>query len=157
MSCTNKRHILEIDELSVSFLQYEREKSTRQVELPVISKLSVSVHEGEIVAVVGSSGSGKSLLAHAILDLLPYNAKTSGAMYFDGELLTRERIHSLRGNKIAFVPQSTTYLDPLQPVGAQVRQSRKDQASGSASENCLEDINWDRAWTKSIPLSVPAV
>ncbi len=129
MSCTNKRHILEIDELSVSFLQYEREKSTRQVELPVISKLSVSVHEGEIVAVVGSSGSGKSLLAHAILDLLPYNAKTSGAMYFDGELLTRERIHSLRGNKIAFVPQSTTYLDPLQPVGAQVRQSRKDQAS----------------------------
>ena len=65
MSCTNKRHILEIDELSVSFLQYEREKSTRQVELPVISKLSVSVHEGEIVAVVGSSGSGKSLLAHA--------------------------------------------------------------------------------------------
>lgn len=129
MSCTNKRHILEIDELSVSFLQYEGKKSTRQVELPVISKLSVSVHEREIVAVVGSSGSGKSLLAHAILDLLPYNAKTSGSMYFDGELLTRERIHSLRGNKIAFVPQSTTYLDPLQPVGAQVRQSRKDPAS----------------------------
>lgn len=126
MSCTGKRHILEIEELSVSFRQYENSKSSRQIELPVISGLSVSVHEGEIVAVVGSSGSGKSLLAHAILDMLPYNAKMEGNMYFDGELLTPSRIHELRGNKIAFVPQSTTYLDPLMKVGEQVSGSRKD-------------------------------
>lgn len=128
MSCLGKKHILEIHDLSVSFLQYESSKSSTQIELPVISKLSVSVHEGEIVAVVGSSGSGKSLLAHAILDLLPYNAKTGGEMYFRGELLTKERIRSLRGNEIAFVPQSTTYLDPLMPVGAQVRGSRRSEA-----------------------------
>lgn len=126
MSCTEKRHILEIDELSVSFLQYENSRSSRQIELPVISKLSVSVHEGEIVAVVGSSGSGKSLLAHAILDMLPYNARVGGQMYFDGELLTQEKIHKLRGNKIAFVPQSTTYLDPLMKMGEQVSQTKKD-------------------------------
>jgi len=120
MSCTNKRHILEIEELSVSFLQYENDASSRQVELPVISKLSVSVHEGEIVAVVGSSGSGKSLLAHAVLGLLPYNAHVTGNMYYDGELLDKEKIEQLRGNRIAFVPQSTTYLDPLMNVGAQV-------------------------------------
>ena len=128
MSCTNKRHILEIEELSVSFLQYENDRSSRQVELPVISRLSVSVHEGEIVAVVGSSGSGKSLLAHAILGMLPYNAKVGGQMYFDGELLTAEKMKELRGNKIAFVPQSTTYLDPLMKVGEQVSQSRKNAA-----------------------------
>lgn len=127
MSCTNKRHILEIDELSVSFRQYESDKSSRQVDLPVISKLSVSVHEGEIVAVVGSSGSGKSLLAHAILGLLPYNAKVTGEMYYDGELLTEKRIRELRGNKIAFVPQSTTYLDPLMNVGAQVSGSKDEK------------------------------
>ncbi|MDO4272481.1 MAG: ABC transporter ATP-binding protein [Eubacteriales bacterium] len=126
MSCTSKRHILEIDELSVSFLQYESGKSSRQIELPVISKLSVSVHEGEIVAVVGSSGSGKSLLAHAILGLLPYNAKVAGDMYFDGELLDEKKIAALRGNKIAFVPQSTTYLDPLMTVGAQVRGGKEE-------------------------------
>ncbi|MDY3917714.1 MAG: ABC transporter ATP-binding protein [Candidatus Limivivens sp.] len=126
MSCTNKRHILEIDELSVSFLQYENSRSSRQVELPVISKLSVSVHEGEIVAVVGSSGSGKSLLAHAILGLLPYNAHVSGEMFFDGELLTPERIAALRGNQIAFVPQSINYLDPLMKVGEQVRGEKKN-------------------------------
>ena len=127
MSCTNKRHILEIDELSISFRQYESDKSSRQVDLPVISKLSVSVHEGEIVAVVGSSGSGKSLLAHAILGLLPYNAKVTGEMYYDGELLTEKRIRELRGNKIAFVPQSTTYLDPLMNVGAQVSGSKDEK------------------------------
>lgn len=127
MSCINKEHILEIDELSVSFLQYESSRGSRQIELPVISRLSVSVHKGEIVAVVGSSGSGKSLLAHAILDMLPYNASTGGSIYFEGKELTAERIHELRGNKIAFVPQSTTYLDPLMKVGEQVSGSRKDQ------------------------------
>lgn len=121
MSCTEKHHILQIKDLSVSFLQYETTKSNRQVELPVISSLSVSVHDGEIVAVVGSSGSGKSLLAHAILDLLPYNASCSGQIYFQGEPLDEKRIRALRGKQIAFVPQSTTYLDPLMTVGKQVR------------------------------------
>ena len=55
MSCGNKFHILEIRDLSISFRQYE--KGTKQVELPVISRLNVTVHEGEIVAVFGSSGS----------------------------------------------------------------------------------------------------
>lgn len=128
MSCTDKRHILEIDELSVSFTQYENDRSSRQICLPVISKLSVSVHEGEIVAVVGSSGSGKSLLAHAVLGLLPYNAQVTGDMYYDGELLDKKRIQALRGNKIAFVPQSTTYLDPLMNVGAQVRGKRDSES-----------------------------
>lgn len=127
MSCIKKEHILEIDELSVSFLQYESSRGSRQIELPVISGLSVSVHEGEIVAIVGSSGSGKSLLAHAILDMLPYNAKTGGRMYFEGKELTGERIRALRGNRIAFVPQSTTYLDPLMKVGEQVSGSKKDK------------------------------
>lgn len=127
MSCTNKEHILEIDELSVSFLQYENSRSSRQIELPVISKLSVSVHAGEIVAIVGSSGSGKSLLAHAILDMLPYNARVGGKIYYGEELLTPEKVHELRGKEIAFVPQSTTYLDPLMKVGEQVSGTKRDK------------------------------
>ena len=56
MCCLDKFHILEIENLSVVFHQYA--KRTKKQELPVISNLNVSVHEGEIVAVVGSSGSG---------------------------------------------------------------------------------------------------
>ena len=44
MSCLDKHHILEIEDLWVSFTQYE--KGLRQIELPVISKLHVSVHSG---------------------------------------------------------------------------------------------------------------
>lgn len=127
MSCSDKKHILQISDLSVSFKQYENNKSNKQIELPVISKLSVSVHAGEIVAVVGSSGSGKSLLAHAILGLLPYNATYSGEMYFNEEPLDEKRIEQIRGKELAFVPQSTNYLDPLMKVGEQVSGTRKDK------------------------------
>lgn len=127
MSCLDKKHILEIEHLNVSFVQYE--KGMRQIDLPVITDLNVSVHEGEIVAVVGSSGSGKSLLAHAVLGLLPSNADVSADIYFDDKKLTPEDIVALRGKEIALVPQSTTFLDPLQKVGRNVRRSRKDGES----------------------------
>ena len=111
MSCSEKFHILEIRDLSVSFRQYD--KGTRQVDLPVISRLNVAVHEGEIVAVVGSSGSGKSLLAHAVMGLLPSNARCGGDIYFLQEPLTPKRLAHIRGKEIALVPQSVTFLDPL--------------------------------------------
>ena len=129
MSCSNKFHILEIQDLSISFRQYE--KGIRQVDLPVISRLNVTVHEGEIVAVVGSSGSGKSLLAHAILGLLPSNAMCSGEFFLLQEPLTPERMEKLRGKEIALVPQSVTYLDPLMKVGKQVRRGRRDRETVS--------------------------
>lgn len=97
MSCSNKFHILEIQDLSISFRQYE--KGIRQVDLPVISRLNVTVHEGEIVAVVGSSGSGKSLLAHAILGLLPSNAMCSGEFFFYRSLLPRNAWKSCGARK----------------------------------------------------------
>ena len=125
MSCLDKKHILEIEHLNVSFLQYE--KGMRQRELKVITDLNVSVHEGEIVAVVGSSGSGKSLLAHAVLGLLPANADVSGNIWFDDRKLTPEDIIALRGKEITLVPQSTTFLDPLQKVGKTVRKNRKEE------------------------------
>ncbi len=118
MSCLDKRHILEIENLSVTFRQYEG--GLRQTELPVISDLNVSVHEGEIVAVVGASGSGKSLLAHAVMGVLPRNARMEGEIYYNEELLTEERLKKLRGREIALVPQSVNYLDPLMKVGKQV-------------------------------------
>lgn len=125
MSCLDKEHILEIEDLSVSFTQYE--KGLRQINLPVISNLNVSVHKGEIVAVVGASGSGKSLLAHAVMGILPPNANVKGRIYFQDELLDTNAISRLRGKEIALVPQSVNYLDPLLKVGKQVRQNKKDE------------------------------
>lgn len=126
MSCLDKYHILEINNLSIAFKQYK--DKTKQEYLPVISNLNVSVHEGEIVAVVGASGSGKSLLAHAVLGLLPSNAKWSGELYFLEKELDTRRMEQVRGKEIALVPQSVNYLDPLMKVGKQVRNGRKSEA-----------------------------
>lgn len=113
--------ILEVKNLSVSFKQYTT--GMKQKELQVISDLNVNLEAGKILAVVGASGSGKSLLAHAILGVLPSNAKISGSMTYAGEELTYSRKIALRGKEIALVPQSVNYLDPLMKVGKQVRTS----------------------------------
>jgi len=115
--------ILEVNDLSISFTQYTH--GLRQTTHQVISRLNIAMHEGEILAVVGASGSGKSLLAHAILGILPDNATMQGKIQYDGEELTAKRQKTLRGTDLAFIPQSVNFLDPLMRVGAQVRTSVK--------------------------------
>ena len=118
-----QKPLLEVSDLSVSFRMYD--SGLEQKQLPVISSLSLKVLPGEILPVAGSSGSGKSLLASAILGILPGNATVSGSLRFDGEPLTPERQAKLRGTEIALVPQSVAFLDPLMKVGAQVDGHRK--------------------------------
>lgn len=123
---SEKKVILDIQDLSVSFEQYD--KGFAKTNLEVIRNLNVTIHEGEMVAVVGSSGSGKSLLAHSILGILPYNAQTGGTILYDGAELTKERKEALRGNEIVLVPQSVAFLDPLMKIGPQIRKGKKDKA-----------------------------
>ncbi|MGO4545640.1 oligopeptide/dipeptide ABC transporter ATP-binding protein [Paenibacillus sp. 2TAB23] len=111
--------LLEVTQLSISFRQYA--KGSRQQAVTVMENLDLAVNEGEIVAVVGASGSGKSLLAHAIMGILPANAVYSGSIRFNGELLDECKLREYRGNEIALVPQSVTYLNPLMRVGSQLQ------------------------------------
>jgi peptide/nickel transport system ATP-binding protein len=113
--------LLEIEGLTVTFAQYEA--GLRRVDLPVVTGLDLAVAEGELVAVVGASGSGKSLLAHAVLGLLPGNAAVGGVVAFDGAPLDERRLARLRGREIALVPQSVGHLDPLARAGAQTRRA----------------------------------
>ena len=75
-----KQKLLQVEGLSISFAQYT--KGLRRRNLQVIRDLGLTVRSGEITAVVGSSGSGKSLLAHGILGLLPYNGSMSGTVLY---------------------------------------------------------------------------
>lgn len=119
----NRQALLEISDLSVSFRMYDG--ALEQTELQVISNLGLTVYPGEIITVAGSSGSGKSLLASAILGILPGNATVNGNMIFDGQPLTPERQQKLRGGDIALVPQSVAFLDPLMKVGKQADGHKK--------------------------------
>ena len=115
--------LLEIHDLSVSFRMYDG--TLEQKNLQVISDLHLTVRPGEIVAVAGSSGSGKSLLASAILGILPGNAAVKGHLHYKGKELTPEMQKNLRGSEIALVPQSVAFLDPLMKVGKQVDGHKK--------------------------------
>lgn len=117
MSERNKETVLEVRDLSVSFHRYGA--GLEQFELKTISNLSLDVRAGEIVAVAGSSGSGKSLLAHAVMGLLPENATLQGEILYRGKPLSQRDKERLRGREFALVPQSVTYLDPSMRVGAQ--------------------------------------
>ncbi|MDO5155593.1 MAG: ABC transporter ATP-binding protein [Eubacteriales bacterium] len=114
-----KAPVLQVNDLVVAFSMYQRGFHKKNLE--VIHALSLEVGAGEIVAVVGSSGSGKSILAHAVLNLLPKNAVCSGDILYKGESLDSKKCKQLFGREIAFIPQSIDYLDPLMKVGEQVQ------------------------------------
>lgn len=123
------RHLLQVSHLSVSFRMYDSDApffTAEQSFREVISDLSISVHAGEIVAVVGASGSGKTLLADSIMGLYEPNARVEGEVWFDGELMGADDLARARGRAggIALVPQGVAHLDPLMRVGRQVEGSR---------------------------------
>lgn len=110
--------MLEVQDMHLSFARY---RTLLQREwLPVLNGVSCSVQRGELVALIGASGAGKSLLAHAILGILPRTASVNAVMLFDGQPLTPDRQAKLRGRQIALVPQAVTYLDPTATAQRQV-------------------------------------
>lgn len=150
---TDKKHtVLSVRNLTVSFYQYER--GFRQVCFPAIRDLSLDIREGEMVAVVGSSGSGKSLLAHGVMGILPYNAVWGGEIFYEGEILSPKRLKSLRGHEIVLVPQSVSYLDPLMKAGSQIRGGKRDAESRSRCREVLERYGLEEETEKRYPFEL---
>lgn len=147
-----KETVLKIEHMNISFTQYSQ--GLRQTKLPVIRDLDVEVKAGEMVAIVGSSGSGKSLLAHGVMGILPYNAVMGGSITYRGEPLTQKRIEKLRGNEIVIVPQSTSYLDPLMKVGPQIRKGKNDKESVRRLGEILERYHLSRDVEEKYPFEL---
>lgn len=110
--------LLEVKNLSLSFRQFRR--GLKETTIKVIRNLDLTINSREIFAVVGASGSGKSLLANSILGLLPRNAISSGSIRFMGKELTEDMLQQVRGKHISLIPQSIHALNPLLRTGKQV-------------------------------------
>ena len=149
----NKKPILSVRNLEISFSQYT--KGLRRIDSKAINNLDIDLYKGEILAVVGSSGSGKSLLAHSILGILPSNANLKGDIYYKDEILDEKRKEKLRGKEIVFIPQSVNYLDPLMEVGKQVKISIKDKKkSNNILERVFRKYNLDKKVEKYYPFQL---
>ncbi|MFH1136436.1 MAG: ABC transporter ATP-binding protein [Pseudomonadota bacterium] len=129
--------MLEVGNLSVRFTRYGEGWSRRSLE--PITGLDLTAEAGEVVAVVGESGAGKSLLAHALLGLLPRNAEITGTMRFKGRELTPGVLERLRGREIALIPQSVGFLDPLMRIGRQVERAARLSGLGAGEAGPAAD------------------
>jgi peptide/nickel transport system ATP-binding protein len=93
----------------------------------IVNNLSLKVDAGEILGVVGASGSGKSMTALKIMRLLPPAASSSGIVRLDGENLSElpePQMRAVRGHTIGMVFQDPNgALNPLIRIGDQVAET----------------------------------
>lgn len=113
--------LLEVKNLSVSFF-------TPDGEVQAVRDVSFSLAKGEVLAIVGESGCGKSVLCKAIMKLLPAAARIkSGRIAVDGTDITAygERdMRKLRGRLFSMVFQDPmTALNPTMTIGAQIAEA----------------------------------
>lgn len=113
--------LLDIHDLSIDF-------DTDQGVVQAIDHLSLRVHEGEIVGLVGESGCGKTTVARSILGVLPRPPAyiRSGEILFQGhdllQMSDKALRTSIRGKAITFIPQDPlAALNPLFPLGVQLQ------------------------------------
>ncbi len=109
--------LLEVENLQVRLFD-------RTGPVLAVRGVSLSVRRGEVVALVGESGCGKSVTALSLLRLLPGNAQVSGSIRLDGQdllELSSQQLRTVRGGEIAMVFQEPmTSLNPAFSVGNQI-------------------------------------
>ncbi|MCI8537388.1 MAG: ABC transporter ATP-binding protein [Oscillospiraceae bacterium] len=114
--------VLEVRDLCTSFFQ-------EGGELRAVDGLSYTVDPGACVAIIGESGSGKSVSALSILRLIPYppGIIKSGSILFQGRDLLRlsnEEMEALRGKEIGMIFQEpATALNPVMTIGDQIAEN----------------------------------
>ena len=113
--------ILAVKHLSVEFQTPDGKKQ-------VVKDVSLSLRQGEVLALVGESGCGKTVLCRSILKLLPKSASVTGeaVQYKDQNLIryNEKEMQQIRGQGIAMVfqdPQGT--LNPTMTVGSQIEEA----------------------------------
>ncbi|HIS88273.1 TPA: ABC transporter ATP-binding protein, partial [Candidatus Avigastranaerophilus faecigallinarum] len=111
-------NLLEIKNLNLSFHSDDK-------DYQALHNINLELEKGQMLALVGESGCGKTITAMSVLRLLAPNAKiTSGKIIYNGKdllSLPEKEMQYIRGREIALVPQDPmTSLNPLYTIGSQL-------------------------------------
>ena len=131
--------LLKINNLSIDY-------KVKDGYLSAVNKINLTINKGEIFALVGESGCGKSTIAHSLLQLLPAkNTVILGEAIFKDENLVNmsaKKIEHVRGKEISMIFQNPLdSLNPVFKVGNQVQEAI-----------LLDKVNKIDAWNKVIDL-----
>jgi len=132
--------LLEVNNLKVSFV-------TRMGTNKAVDDISFSVESGQITAIIGESGSGKSVACYSMLGLIPMppGRVDGGTAHFEGRdllQLSEGELRKIRGRDIAMIFQDPmTCLNPFMTVGKQLMEPllyHKDVSKAEARQRALE-------------------
>jgi peptide/nickel transport system ATP-binding protein len=137
--------LLKVENLSVNF-------DTSVGAVKAVDDVSFELEEKEILALVGETGCGKSVIANSILKLLPKNARVEGKITYGGRNLlemNEKEISKIRGKEISTVFQNPSLaLNPVYRMGWQVSEplrvhkSLPKNRSLSLAENMLRRLGF---------------
>ncbi|MFI6760867.1 ABC transporter ATP-binding protein [Micromonospora sp. NPDC050417] len=145
--------LLAVDGLTVRF-------GLRDATVHAVTDLDLTVRAGELLAIVGESGCGKSVLAHALLGLLPGNATVTGRALLHQpagpplDLLDcgeRRLARKVRGSQVGLIPQSpATALNPVRTGRRLIEETLRAHGHtrtdvGVAAERVAADVGLDPA------------
>lgn len=130
--------LLEVKNLTVGF-------QTPEGEVQAVRDVSFSLKAGEVLAVVGESGCGKSVLCKTIMKLLPETARmTSGEILVNGTDITNyseRQMYNLRGSLFSMVFQDPmTSMNPTIPIGKQIAEAVREHQPNLSRQQVYERV-----------------
>lgn len=112
--------LLSVRDLGVKFV-------SRDVNVSVVNGVSFDIEQGEVLCLLGESGSGKSVTMRSLMRLLPPTAQLQGSIRIadtDVLALPRNRLQDIRGSLVSMIFQEPlTALDPVFTIGQQIAET----------------------------------
>ena len=130
--------LMKLTDLSVTF-------QTRDRTVHAVNGVNMELVEGEVLCILGESGSGKSVTLRALMRLLPKFARVTGGIEVAGQnvvAMSNRRMADFRGGEVAMIFQEPmTALDPVFTIGrqiAEVVQRHEGASRATATARALE-------------------
>jgi peptide/nickel transport system ATP-binding protein len=128
MAGRDEKPLVEVADLTVSFVG-------REATVHAVNGVSFAVRPGEVLCILGESGSGKSVTLRALMRLLPKRARIEGRIEVDGQnvlAFDKRRLRDLRGGLVSMIFQEPmTALDPVYTIGQQISETILRHKGGS--------------------------